>query len=259
MAGKKPSSGDKSNGKGGSKRTTPADKKPPKPEKKPANKFPKHLAGPMTANEGGVEDTVDEMLTRNGEYAGDIILRRYPGIENSPAAKTEVFKRMIFSLGLRGMKVHQISMIMGLSANQIVFYRNKIKADWENELSQYSILAHVGRSMQTYREFQGLAAQLAMDSKVKPTPRIMAINAGVNAEDRINELLKNISAFKNIRYVPNLTSSTTPKDDASVARAMAQAIMNGDEEALEAITSMDVEPMYDDNTQLKDGDITFLS
>lgn len=179
------------------------------------------------------KDDIEELadfVEDNGELPSLARLERtFPGISTSSAARKEVMMALVFQFNLRGYKTGQIAAFLGLSISSISNYRREIEKQFEHEMLRFSMLAHVGRSIRTYREFQAQSAKLVYDKKVKPTPKIMAINSAVNAEDRINMLLKELGAFRAVQYSPNLTA-TDSSDEMMQMRSFASIALSGNEE-----------------------------
>lgn len=63
----------------------------------------------------------------------------------------------------------------------------------------------------------------------------MAINTAIDAENRINALLKELGAFRSVRFTPVLSHSAAASDTAYLSRNMAAAVLAGDLGTLNAI------------------------
>lgn len=186
--------------------------------------------------------------------------QKYPGISVCPSAKREAYMRIIQSLRIQRIPVYQISKMLGVNVSTVISYTKILGKQYETEMGRFSLLEHAGRSIDTYRELQGAAARLANSEKVKHTPRIMALGVAIDAENRINALLKEMNVFKAVQFTPVLSNASRNSDGNNLSRAMAQAAMSGNLNLLGAIMENAEEP--EDNIQsdadLTDADFTLL-
>lgn len=225
----------------------------------------KQRTGLPSRSQGPIKD--DDILEiadgmANGAPLPDkrFLEERFPGISASPFLREEVYMRLIHQLRMRGYNNIQIASVMKLSVQTICAYRKKLAKAFEGELADFSILGHVGRSMATYREFQAQASKIMYDKTIKVTPRILAINAGVNCEDRVNQLLKDLGAFDSIKYTPNLANHLDNQDGVTQARTLAAAVASGDLDILdEVLDSDDSGEKDDDEYELSSQDIKLIS
>lgn len=204
-----------------------------------------------------IDDIAGDLADDKGMPNRNFLEEHFPGISVSIILREEVYMRLIFQLMVRGYTLSKIAEKMRLERKKVGEYKKKIQMAFESEMAQFSILGHVGGSVARYREFQAQAAKMIYSDRVKDTPKIMAINAAVNAEDRVNMLLKDVGAFKNIKYTPNLTNNLggSSDDDFGEFRAYASAILSADRRVLEAFKEDDEDAAY----ELSEKDIKLIS
>lgn len=189
-----------------------------------------------------IDGAVDDIINGASMDTLERLETRFPGISVSPAIRREAFMGMIHNLKMRGFGTSQIAKSLGIHEDTVYYYYRQISKSFETEMARFSVLEHIGRSIRNYREFQEQAAKLVWDKGVKPTPKIMAINSAVNVEDRINQLLKDVGAFKAIHYTPNL-ASTDIMDAEQQALSFAQLAIDGNVDEANRILDMIEHPV----------------
>lgn len=198
--------------------------------------------------EDAIAQTTNDVVA-HGQLPANIELeKRFPGINASPVARKEIYMRLVFQLKIRNYTAVQIANSLGMTHSNVALYLRYIRRQFEKEMTTFSVLGHVGRSLGVYKEMQAQAAKLVYDGKVKHTPKIMAINAVVNAEDRVNDLIKTLGVYKNIQFNPNLTNSIQQKDDTAHLRDFAMAILSGSDEVIDnLLEDENDEVVFDEN------------
>lgn len=173
--------------------------------KKPRKRKPSRRTGENLSG-NAVDRTVQDLVEGGSLPDADILERRFPGYHTSAAVRKEAILAMLAQLKFRNFKVSQIAASLGISVDMVYKHSQELSKRQEEEMMFMSVLGESGRSVSNYRLMQGELSKLIWDKKVKPTPKIMAITAAVDVENKIIQLYDRLGVYENIQYVPNLTS-----------------------------------------------------